>query len=85
MIEFIVIFFQILAQGGESNALSSTELTTLHLNGSLEIKEISKDHEGLYQCVVSNGVGSELKRDINIKVIGKFYEFMQLCNFFLYS
>lgn len=74
------MYFQILAQGGESNALPNTEITTLHSNGSLEIKEISKEHEGFYQCVISNGVGSDLKRDINIKVIGKFHEFTRLYN-----
>ena len=45
---------------------------SIHINGSLEISEVSKEHEGIYQCIISNGVGSELKRDINVKVIGKF-------------
>lgn len=73
----IVMYFQIIAQGGESNALSNTEIMTLHANGSLELKGVSKENEGFYQCVVSNGVGSELKRDINIKVIGEFNQIIK--------
>lgn len=52
--------------------MTNSENIEVHINGTLEIKEISKDHEGAYQCIISNGVGSALKKDINIKVIGEF-------------
>lgn len=50
--------------------LENSERITLHINGTLEIRQISKYHEGFYQCIIENGVGSELKKDISIKVIG---------------
>ncbi|KAG8172951.1 hypothetical protein JTE90_005600 [Oedothorax gibbosus] len=53
----------------EVKTLENTENIHIHLNGSLEIRQIDKETEGYYQCIVSNGVGTELKKDVNIKVI----------------
>ncbi|GBM46999.1 Titin [Araneus ventricosus] len=53
----------------EPAALQSTENIQIHSNGTLEIRHISEINEGYYQCTVSNNVGSDLKKDINIKVI----------------
>ncbi|KAG8187812.1 hypothetical protein JTE90_001187 [Oedothorax gibbosus] len=53
----------------EVKTLENTENIHIHLNGSLEIRQINKETEGYYQCIVSNGVGTELKKDVNIKVI----------------
>ncbi|GFS88049.1 down syndrome cell adhesion molecule-like protein Dscam2 [Nephila pilipes] len=56
----------------ELSALQNSQNIQIHGNGTLEIQHISNENEGYYQCVVSNGVGSDLKRDINVKVIGEF-------------
>ncbi|GFX19863.1 titin [Trichonephila clavipes] len=53
----------------EISPLQSSENIQLHNNGTLEIRHISKTDEGYFQCIVSNNVGSELKKDVNIKVI----------------
>lgn len=73
---FIVIHFPFLAHSGEPVILANSEFISIHINGSFEISEVSKEHEGIYQCIVSNGVGSELKKDINIKVIGEFNKYV---------
>lgn len=67
-----LILSLIAAFEAEPNLLANSESVDFHTNGTMTIKEISKDHEGLYQCVISNGVGPELKKDIHIKVIGEF-------------
>ncbi|GBM75398.1 Hemicentin-1 [Araneus ventricosus] len=53
----------------EGIALSNTENISIHSNGTLEIRHISKENEGYYQCSILNGVGTELKKDVNVKVI----------------
>lgn len=65
-------FFLILAQGTDFSLIPNSDFIEFHSNGTLEIKDVSKEHEGIYQCIISNGVGSDLKKDISIKVIGKF-------------
>ncbi|XP_055939184.1 cell adhesion molecule DSCAM-like isoform X7 [Argiope bruennichi] len=53
----------------EGIVLSNNENILIHSNGTLEISQINKENEGYYQCSISNGVGTELKKDVNIKVI----------------
>lgn len=51
--------------------IQNTENIQIHQNGSIEIRQVTKESEGFYQCIISNGVGLELKKDVNIKVIGE--------------
>lgn len=53
---------------GLNSASSSILLTE---NGTLSITGINKKHEGMYQCTVSNEVGTPLKKSANLRVIGK--------------
>lgn len=39
-------------------------------NGTLEISSVSKDDEGMYECNISNGIGSALQKTVMVKVIG---------------
>ncbi|XP_054723241.1 hemicentin-1-like [Uloborus diversus] len=50
------------------DTLKNAKNIIVHFNGTLEINNISKESEGMYQCIVSNGVGTNLKKDINVKV-----------------
>ncbi|PRD27171.1 UNVERIFIED_CONTAM: Hemicentin-1 [Trichonephila clavipes] len=52
-----------------SNILSGDMFTVLQ-NGSLILKSVQKEHEGLYKCNVSNGVGESLDSIMSLKVIG---------------
>lgn len=72
-----MIYLIFLVHSGEPVILVNSELISIHINGSFEISEVTKEHEGIYQCIVSNGVGSALKRDINIKVIGEFNKYVK--------
>lgn len=40
-------------------------------NGSLTISVIGKDDEGVYQCTVSNEVGTPLEKSATLRVIGE--------------
>lgn len=40
-------------------------------NGSLKITGVTKNDEGVYECQVSNEVGSPLKKSAVLKVIGE--------------
>lgn len=40
-------------------------------NGTLIINGISKEHEGIYQCSVSNEVGPSLQKSASLRVIGE--------------
>ncbi|GFX19862.1 down syndrome cell adhesion molecule homolog [Trichonephila clavipes] len=51
-----------------SNILSGDMFTVLQ-NGSLILKSVQKEHEGLYKCNVSNGVGESLDSIMSLKVI----------------
>ncbi|XP_054719282.1 hemicentin-1-like [Uloborus diversus] len=62
-------WFKLQGQDNDLIAIQSEKNAIIHSNGTLVINNISKESEGFYQCIVSNGVGPELKTDINIKVI----------------
>lgn len=51
------------------NSVSSSFL--LIENGTLSITGINKEHEGMYQCTVSNEIGTPLRKSANLRVIGK--------------
>ncbi|KAG8173632.1 hypothetical protein JTE90_000473, partial [Oedothorax gibbosus] len=53
----------------EVTTLENSEYIHIHLNGSLEIRQIDKETGRLLSMYCSNGVGTELKKDVNIKVI----------------
>lgn len=40
-------------------------------NGTLSISGINKEHEGIYQCIVSNDVGPSLQKSASLRVIGE--------------
>lgn len=40
-------------------------------NGTLSINGINKEHEGIYQCSVSNEVGPSLQKSASLRVIGE--------------
>ena len=40
-------------------------------NGTLSINGIKKEHEGIYQCTVSNDLGTPLKKSASLRVIGE--------------
>lgn len=40
-------------------------------NGTLTISGINKEHEGIYQCIVSNDVGPTLQKSASLRVIGE--------------
>lgn len=40
-------------------------------NGTLSISGIKKEHEGIYQCIVSNDVGPTLQKSASLRVIGE--------------
>lgn len=44
---------------------------TIMDNGTLSISSIKKEDEGVYQCAVSNEVGSPLHKTANLRVIGE--------------
>lgn len=48
----------------------SERISTLQ-NGSLKIADIKKEDEGIYECLVTNEVGSPLKKSAVIRVIGE--------------
>ncbi|KAF8793078.1 Down syndrome cell adhesion molecule like protein [Argiope bruennichi] len=50
--------------------LSSTNRITVASNGSVIISAITKDDEGMYQCNVSNRIGSDLVKAVMVKVTG---------------
>ncbi|KAF8793104.1 Down syndrome cell adhesion molecule-like [Argiope bruennichi] len=64
------IIVKVIGYETEPVTLQNTEDIQIHSNGTLEIRHIKENNEGFYQCAVSNNVGSDLKKDINIKVIG---------------
>lgn len=40
-------------------------------NGSLSIGDVTKEDEGIYQCVVSNEIGNSLSKSASLRVIGE--------------
>lgn len=56
-------------QNDNLNSPSSSVL--LNENGTLTISGVKKEHEGVYQCVVSNEVGASLMQSANLRVIGE--------------
>lgn len=56
-------------QNDNSNSPPSSVL--LNVNGTLTISGVKKEHEGVYQCMVSNEVGASLTKSANLRVIGE--------------
>ncbi|PRD27649.1 UNVERIFIED_CONTAM: Down syndrome cell adhesion molecule-like protein [Trichonephila clavipes] len=52
-----------------SPIMNSTSMIIL-LNGTLILNDIRKEDEGLYKCVLSNGIGTQLQKTVVVKVIG---------------
>ena len=50
--------------------ISNSHMHTLE-NGSLTIKDVSEDDEGVYLCQANNGVGTGLSKVVTLKVNGK--------------
>lgn len=52
--------------------IAITDQNNILKNGSLIISHIQKDHEGMYRCNVSNGIGDPLLKTVIVKVIGRY-------------
>ena len=50
--------------------ISNSHMHTLE-NGSLHIKDVTEDDEGVYLCQANNGVGTGLSKVVTLKVNGK--------------
>ena len=50
--------------------ISNSHMHTLE-NGSLTIKDVGEDDEGVYACRAANGVGSGISRIITLTVRGE--------------
>lgn len=40
-------------------------------NGTLSISEVKKEDEGVYECIVSNEIGTPLQKSASLRVIGE--------------
>ncbi|XP_055939188.1 cell adhesion molecule DSCAML1-like isoform X11 [Argiope bruennichi] len=67
--EPITIWSRISGLSMEYMQISNSEQYELQKNGSLILKDIQKDLEGMYKCNISNGIGDALVKTIIVKVI----------------
>ncbi|KAG8174643.1 hypothetical protein JTE90_019624 [Oedothorax gibbosus] len=65
-----VTWFRSQGENIEFTPISNILQPSVLANGSLLINSIGKEHEGLYKCNVSNGIGTSLLKTIVLQVIG---------------
>lgn len=61
--------------GDKSSNLFRTVVSNSHIhifdNGSLVIRDVSENDQGIYVCQASNGIGSQVAKEIKLLVKGR--------------
>ena len=63
------------ASGNPKPQVTWSKLNEMEVMGSgevMELSEVTRHHEGVYQCSASNGVGAKATARINLRVLRKF-------------
>lgn len=68
-LKFHLIILTFPGQNADFVPLSDHQSSVLR-NGTIFLNEVDKTNEGMYKCVVSNGIGDQLIKSVMMNVIG---------------